>query len=67
MYKRILWNSLKKRKQKTAIEIKSFLSNINIPKLSEDKGKLSEEDKTEKDLCDCLKSMHNEKSPSNDD
>ena len=43
---------LKKRKQKTAAEIKSFLSHFNIPKTSEDKSKLYEEDLTEKDLYD---------------
>ena len=48
-------------------EIKSFLSHINIPKLSEDKRKLCEEDLTEKDLCDSLKSMQNDKSPGNDE
>ena len=37
----------KKRKQKTVTEIKSFLSDINIPKLFEDKRKLCEEDLTE--------------------
>ena len=56
----------KKREQKTVTEIKSFLSHINIPKLSEDKRKLCEEDLTEKDLCDSLKSMQNDKSPGND-
>ena len=56
----------KKREQKTVTEIKSFLSHINIPKLSEDKRKLCEEDLTEKDLCNSLKSMQNDKSPGND-
>ena len=56
----------KKREQKIVTEIKSFLSHINIPKLSEDKRKLCEEDLTEKDLCDSLKSMQNDKSPGND-
>ena len=36
-------------------EIKSFLSHINISKLSEDKAKLCEEDLAGKDLCDSLK------------
>ena len=57
---------LKKCKQKTVTEIKSFLSHINIPKFSEDKAKLCEEDLTEKDLCDSLKSIQNDKSPGND-
>ena len=47
-------------------EIKSFLSHINIPKLSQDKRKLCEEDLTEKDLCNSLKSMQNDKSSGND-
>ena len=41
-------------------EIKSFLSHINIPKLSEDKEKLCEEEK------DSLKTMQNDKFPGND-
>ena len=45
----------KKRKQKTAAEIKSFLSHINIPKLSEDKSIFCENDLIEKDLHDSLK------------
>ena len=56
----------KKREQKAVTEIKSFLSHINIPKLSEGKGKLCEEDLTEKDLCDSLKIMQSDKSPGND-
>ena len=56
----------KKRTQKTAAEIKSFLRQLNIPKLPEDKSKLCEEDLTEKDLYDSLKSMQNDKSPGND-
>ena len=42
-------------------EIKNFLSHINISKLSEDKGKLCQEDLTEKDLCNSLKSIQNDK------
>ena len=38
----------KKRKQKTVVEIESFLSHLNIPKLSEDKANFCEEDFTEK-------------------
>ena len=57
---------LKKCKQKTVTEIKSFLSHINIPKFSEDKAKLCEEDLTEKDLCDSLKCTQNDKSPGKD-
>ena len=56
----------KKRKQKTAAEVKSFLRHLNIPKLSEDKLKLFEEDLIEKDLYDSLKNMQNDKFPGND-
>ena len=54
------------KKQKTAAEIKSFLSHVNIPKFSEDNEKLWEEDLTKKDLYDSLKSMQNDKSLGND-
>ena len=47
-------------------EIESFLSHINIPKLSEDKAKLFEEDLTQNYLYDSLKSMQYDKSPGND-
>ena len=47
-------------------EIESFLSHINIPKLSENKAKFSEEDLTRKDLCNSLKIMQNDRSPGND-
>ena len=46
-------NSMKiylKNAKKTAIEIKSFLSHINILKLSEEKAKLCDKDLTKKDL-----------------
>ena len=56
----------KKGEQKTMTVIKSFLSHINIPKLCEDKANLCEEDVTEKDLYNSLKSMQNDKSPGND-
>ena len=56
----------KKLEQKTATEIKSFLSHINIPKLSEEKAKLYEKDLTKKDLYNSLKSIQNDKSPGND-
>ena len=56
----------KKRKQKTAAEMKYFLCHMNISKLSEDKAKLFEEDLTKKDLYHSLKSMQNDKSPDND-
>ena len=40
----------KKCKQKTEAEVKSFLRHLNIPKLSEHKSKLCEEDLTKKRL-----------------
>ena len=45
----------RKREQKTAAEIISFLIHIDVPKLFEDKANLCEEDLTEKDLYDSLK------------
>ena len=60
--KLFLKNANKKLRQK----LKIFLRHLNIPKLSEDKSKLCEEDLTEKDLYDSLKSMQNDKSPDND-
>ena len=56
----------KKREQKTTTEIKDFLNVIDVPKLSEDQTKLCEEDLTEKDLYNSLRSMQNDKSPGND-
>ena len=53
-----LTNANKKLRQK----LKSFLRHVNVSKLS----KLCEEDLTEKDLYDSVKSMQNEKSPGND-
>ena len=50
----------KKREQKTTAEIKDFLNVIDVPKLSEDQVKLCEEDLTEKDLYNSLKSMQND-------
>ena len=47
-------------------EIKSFLRHLNIPKLSEGKPKLCEDDLTEKDLYDSLKIIQNDKSPGSD-
>ena len=46
-------------------EIKSFLSHINIPKLSKDNAKLCKENLTKKDLHDSLKHIHNNRSPGN--
>ena len=49
--------------QNPVTEIKSFLSHINIPKLSKDKAKLCDEELTERDLYGSLRSMQNDKSP----
>ena len=65
MYKEFYETYFRKRKQKTESATKSFISHLNIPKLSEDKSKLYWENLTEKDLCDSLKSMQNNKSPGN--
>ena len=56
----------KKHKQRIKTEVKSFLSHSNVPKLSEDRSKLCEEDLIEKDSYDSLKSMQNDISPGND-
>ena len=65
---RELYKSLfKKCKHKIVAEIKSFLSHINIPKLSEDKVKLCEKDLNKRYLYDYMKSSQNDKSPGNDD
>ena len=64
--KKFYENLFKKHEQKTATEIQSFLSHTNIPKFSEDKAKLCDEDLSLKDLCGCLKIMQNYKSPGND-
>ena len=47
-------------------EMISFLSHINIQKLSKDKPKPCEKNLTKKDLHDSLKNMQNDKSPGND-
>ena len=52
--------------QKTAIEMETFFSDPDILKLSENQEKLCEENLTEKDLYNSLKSMKSDKSPSND-
>ena len=54
-------NGIKKLWQK----LKVFLMRLYIAKLSQDKIKLCEEDLTEKDLYDSLKSMQNNKSLGN--
>ena len=46
----------KRREHRTAAEIKIFLSNVDIPKLIDDKAKLCEKDLTEEDLYDSHKS-----------
>ena len=56
----------KTREQKTEIEMEKFFSDVDIPKLSENQVKLCEENLTEKDLYNSLKSMQSDKSPGND-
>ena len=56
----------KTQEQKTAIEMETFFSGVDIPKLSKNQSKLCEENVTEKDLYNSLKSMQSDKSPGND-
>ena len=58
---KLFLKNAKKKQKKTAAEIKNCLSHLNIPKLPEGKSKLFEEDLTENDLYDSLKSMQNDK------
>ena len=46
--------------------MEKFFSDVDIPKLSENQVKLCEENLTEKDLCNSLKSMQSDKSKGND-
>ena len=46
--------------------MKNFLSNVDIPNISENQAKLCKENLTEKILYSFLKSMQSEKSPGND-
>ena len=45
--------------------MENFFSNVDIPKLSENQAKNCEENLTEKDLYNSLKSMQSKKSPGN--
>ena len=56
----------KTQEQKTAIEMETFFSGVDIPKLSKNQSKLCAENVTEKDLYNSLKSMQSDKSPGND-
>ena len=56
----------KTQEQKTAIEMETFFSGVDIPKLSKNQSKLCEENVTAKDLYNSLKSMQSDKSPGND-
>ena len=61
----------KTREQKTKIETENFLSDVDIPKLSKiqnfkNQVRLCEENLTERDLYNSLKSMQSDKSPGND-
>ena len=46
--------------------METFFSGVDIPKLSKNQSKLCEENVTEKDLYNSLKSMQSDKSPGND-
>ena len=46
--------------------MENFFSDVDILKPSENQAKLCEENLTEKDLCNSLKSMQSSKSPGND-
>ena len=48
------------------MEMETFFSDVDIPKLSENQANLCEENLTEKDLYNSLKSMQSDKSPGND-
>ena len=63
MYEGLFFKNTHKKKLRQKL---SFLRHFNIPKLSEDESKLCEEDLTENNLYDSLKSMQNDKSPGND-
>ena len=56
----------KTREQKTKIEMENFFSDVDILELSEYQVKLCEENLTEKDFYNPLKSMQSNKSPGND-
>ena len=45
--------------------MENFFNDVDIPKLSENQVKLSDEHLTEKDLYNSFKSMQNDKSPDN--
>ena len=48
------------------MEIENFFHDADIPKLSENQARHCEENLTEKDLYNSLKSMQSDKSPGND-
>ena len=64
MYKGILYSFFKKGK-KTVAEITSSLCHRNISRLSEDELKFCKEDLSKNDLHHSLKSMQDDKPPSN--
>ena len=49
------------------VEIKNFLSHLNISKISEDEAALCEKDLTKRGLCNSVTSMFNDKSPGKGD
>ena len=63
-HKRILQKTLFKiQEQKTAIEMKNFLSDVDNPKHCENQAKRSDEDSNEKGLYISSKYMENDESP----
>ena len=51
----------------SADDINLFLNSLDIPKLSTNQIILCDKELTEKDFCDSMRSMKNDKSPGNDD
>ena len=49
------------------LEMEKFFIDVDVPKLFENQAKHCEEDLTEKDLCNSLKNMQNDKSLGNDE
>ena len=63
---RHFFKNLPKRIALSTDDNNHFLNTLDIPKLSTDQIILRHIELTEKDLCDSMKSMENDKSPGND-